>query len=55
MFVAQGARESLQGQRREKFYRDYIERIVREARNLGLSRGELSEMIERGYENADRD
>ena len=53
MFVEQGAREKLQGQRREKFYRDYVERIVREARNLGLSQPQLAEMIERGYKDVD--
>lgn len=51
MFVRQGAREKLQEQRREKFYRDYVEKMIKEARALGLSREELVEIIERGYDN----
>ena len=50
MFVAAGAREQLRGQRRERFYHDYIEKAVREARNLGLTAPELSKLIERGFE-----
>jgi len=55
MFVATGAKEKLKSQRRDRFYRDYIEKLVREARNLGLNASELSEMINRGYEDVDRD
>lgn len=55
MFVATGAKEKLKSQRRDRFYRDYIEKLVREARNLGLNAFELSEMINRGYEDVDRD
>lgn len=49
MFVAAGARERLRGARRERFYHDYIEKAVREARNLGLTAAELSKLIERGF------
>ena len=37
MFVASGAREKLRQSRRERFYQDYVQRMVREARNLGLT------------------
>lgn len=50
MFVAAGAREQLRGARRERFYHDYIEKAVREARNLGLTAKELTKLIERGFE-----
>lgn len=50
MFVATGAREQLRGQRRERFYQDFVQRMVREARNLGLTERELVDMIERGFE-----
>ena len=50
MFVAAGARERLKGQRRERFYQDYIEKMVREARQLGLTETELVQLIERGFE-----
>ena len=41
MFVASGAREKLRQSRRERFYQDYVQRMVREARNLGLTDQEL--------------
>ena len=50
MFVATGAQEKLRGQRRERFYHDYIETAVREARNLGLTAAELAQLVERGFE-----
>ena len=53
MFVAEGAKEKLKAGRRKKFYADYIEKLVREARNLGLDASELSEMIKRGFEDVD--
>ena len=53
MFVSTGAKEALKSQRRDKFYHDYIERLVREAKNLGLDASELMRMIERGFEDVD--
>ena len=53
MFVSTGAKEQLKSQRRDRFYHDYIERLVREARNLGLDASELSDMIKRGFEYVD--
>ena len=50
MFVATGAQEKLRGQRRERFYHDYIQSAVREARNLGLTAAELAQLVERGFE-----
>lgn len=48
MFVSPGAREQLRRQRRERFYQAFVQRMVREARNLGLTDGELLELLERG-------
>ena len=48
MFVSPGAREKLRGQRRERFYQDFVQRMVREARNLGLTDQELLVLLERG-------
>ena len=48
MFVSPGAREQLLLARRERFYQDFIQRLVREARNLGLTDGELRTLLERG-------
>ena len=50
MFVSSGAREALQRQRRERFYEDYVEKAVREAKNLGLTAAEVTALIERGFE-----
>ena len=36
--------------RRERFYQDYVQRMVREARNLGLTDQELRTLLERGME-----
>ena len=48
MFVSPGAREKLRQTRRERFYQDFVQRMVREARNLGLTDGELRTLLERG-------
>lgn len=50
MFVADGAQQALREKRSEAFYNNYIEKLVREAKNLGLSRADLQEMLERGFE-----
>lgn len=50
MFVSAGAQNQLRGQRRERFYQDFIQRMVHEARQLGLTERELVEMIERGFD-----
>lgn len=49
MFVATGAKEKLKSQRRDLFYHDYVEKLVREAKNLGLTASDLANMIERGF------
>lgn len=53
MFVATGAQEKLRQQRRERFYQDYVAKLVREGRNLGLTQGELIRLIERGFQDGD--
>ena len=50
MFVSPGAREKLRQTRRERFYQDYVQRMVREARNPGLTDQELRTLLERGME-----
>ena len=49
MFVSPGARDALLQRRSEDFYRDYVEKLVDEAKNLGLSLEQLTELIQRGY------
>lgn len=48
MFVAQGAKEQIQRQRRAAFYDNYIEALVNEADRLGIDRQELVRMILNG-------
>ena len=50
MFVAPGAREKLRRVRRERFYTDYVEKLVSEAKRLEMTREELAGLIERGFE-----
>lgn len=50
MFVSQGARELLLEKRRRAFYEAYILHLLREAERLEISREEILQMIERGYE-----
>lgn len=45
MFVSQGAREALRGQRKQRFYTDYVVGLVQEAKRLAVSPEELVAMI----------
>lgn len=47
MFVAAGAKKMILKRKKESFYEDYIQALLKEARNLGITRQELVEMIER--------
>lgn len=49
MFVTVGAKERLRRQRRERFYSDYLERVIREAKRLDLTVDQLIEMMRRGF------
>jgi len=49
MFVAAGARAKLAGRRRQRFYRDFVLPMLDEARRLGVTQSELSNLMERGY------
>ena len=50
MFVRSGAAELVKKTRREQFYAKFIPSLIKEAKNLGVSREELCLMIQRGYE-----
>lgn len=45
MFVSAGARALLVAKRREQFHDEFVRPLVAEAAKLGISAGELSEMI----------
>lgn len=48
MFVTTGARATLMEKRKKLFYEQYVVTMVREAKKLGISAEQLSEMIRRG-------
>lgn len=49
MFVAEGALIKLKKKRKDQFYESYVEKLVTEAKRLGLSAAEIKTMIERGF------
>lgn len=49
MFVKTGAKQAVCEKRQSNFYKDYVESLISEARKLGLSKAEITELIERGY------
>ena len=52
--MARGAREKLTGERKERFYRDFILPLTGEAARLGITAEELGRMLEKGMmENGD--
>jgi len=48
MFVAEGARIKVIEKRKERFFEEYVVTMVREAKKLGISAEQLTEMIRRG-------
>ncbi len=49
MFVSSGALERLRQRRKQKFYDDYVRKLIAEAVRLQISQEEIIHMIERGY------
>jgi len=49
MFVSEGAAEMIAAKKKEKFFEDYIIRLVDAARKLKLSSQDIVAMIERGF------
>lgn len=50
MFVATGARTQLLEKRKGEFYEQYVLKMVREAKKLGITTQQLKEMVEKGDE-----
>ena len=48
MFVAQGAKAQVQKKRRRVFYEIYVSALLSEAKDIGISQGEIVEMIKNG-------
>ena len=45
MFVAEGAKQTLVGQRKEAFVDNYIKSLIQEANKLGITQEEIIELI----------
>lgn len=45
MFVAEGSRETIIAERRSRFLTEYVQPLVSEAHNIGISNDQLSTMI----------
>ncbi|HLU24059.1 GntR family transcriptional regulator [Lederbergia graminis] len=50
MFVAEGARAKVMEKRKEQFFEQYIVTMIHEAKKLGITAEQLTEMIRRGDE-----
>lgn len=48
MFVSTGAKARLLEKRRKSFYEQYIVAMIREAEKLGITKNQLTDMIQRG-------
>ena len=44
-----GPWENLRRQRSERFYHDYVEKLVHEAKGLGLTLEQLLDLVRRGF------
>ncbi len=55
MFVATGARDALLNKRRESFYTDRVRPVAREASSLGLTLPELTGLVERAYNDEEKE
>src|SRR5690606_22264448 len=45
MFVAEGAKQTLVGQRKEAFVDNYVRSLIQEAKKLGISQQEIIDLI----------
>lgn len=50
MFVKTGAREIIMEKRKQSFFESYVAELIAEAKKLGVSKEEILQMMERGYE-----
>lgn len=55
MFVATGARDALLQKRRESFYTERVRPVAREASSLGLTLPELTGLVERAYNDEEKE
>ena len=55
MFVATGARDALLNKRRESFYTERVKPVAKEAKSLGLTLPELTGLVERAYNDEEKE
>ena len=55
MFVDTGARDALLKKRQESFYTDRVRPVAREASSLGLTLPELTRLVERAYNDEEKE
>ena len=55
MFVATGARDALLKKGQESFYTDRVRPVAREASSLGLTLPELTRLVERAYNDEEKE
>ena len=55
MFVATGARDALLKKRQESFYTDRVRPVAREASSLGSTLPELTRLVERAYNDEEKE
>ena len=55
MFVATGARDALLKKRQESFYTDRVRPVARETSSLGLTLPELTRLVERAYNDEEKE
>ncbi len=48
MFVAEGARAKVLEKRKEQFYEQYVVTMIQEAKKLGMTIEQITEMVQRG-------
>ena len=50
MFVTESAYMKLLERRKDSFYRDYIVKMIQEAKKLGMNEDDLIELVKRGVD-----
>ena len=50
MFVQAGARQRILAEKRNGFFDEFVENLVRDAQNLDISEDELLNLVKRGYQ-----
>ena len=55
MFVAEGAREKVINKRKEQFFEQYVITMIHEAKKLGITADQLTDMVGKGMNRNEQD